>query len=542
MAIPINQLHFIKNTQRQIRKSKQLSLYAFLGIFLVLFGIIYYLTSINAFRLFFNTDYREGMVGQPRFLNPIYANENEIDRTITKLLFNSLVRYDYETQSFVGDIAERYEIEEDGKLYRFFIKDDLYFHDGVKLTIDDILFTYEVIQHDNYHGFWKDAFSSVTIEKVNDTELTMRLEAPLASFIEHNTIGIIPKHLFEDVNDALRPDHLFNVSPIGSGTYEYQRKDLFSEETSKIQSIYLTSTSDEAKIKNVRFTFFDTDDELITAYKMGEIDAFGSLNNNYKSELQNWTNYRLYTQTLTQRYYGLFFNLNKTSKIQDITVRQALSHALDKETLLKNLLPNETFTLVDGPIENSSWAYDPEIRKYEYDQEKAKELIAEIPQEELTLTLTYPETGNNQELAELIKKAWEEVGFTINLKGVALYNLRDQVIGPREFEIILLGQEVSHDPDRYAFWHSTQVDYPNLNISQYKDRFTDRSLETARTTTDEAKRIEQYKDFQRYIQNEIPVIMLYQPNYYYFVSHRFADKIEIKAMGIPEERFNSLLY
>ena len=363
----------------------------------------------------------------------------------------------------------------------------------------------------------------------------------MASFIEHNTVGILPKHLFKDANDALKPDHLFNVSPVGAGKFKYYKKELFSDENHKIENLILNNTDNNSQIKRIRFTFYDNEESLLNAFKMREIDSFGSLNSNLQNTLKDWIKKKFIIKPLEQRYYGLFFNLKSDKRINSVEVREAIARSINLDELLKSVFPYEEVVKMNGPIETTSWAYNKEIKTYSFDVEKAKDLIKDIPQEELQFTLTYPETEVNYETAVILQKYLQNIGITIELKSVPLYNLRDTVIGPRNFEILLLGQEVFHDPDRYALWHSTQTDYPNLNISQFKNRFADRALEQARKTSDQEKRTTAYKDFQRYFQNEIPAIMLYQPNYYYFIVNRFADKIPVTQIYTPEDRFNSLL-
>ena len=81
----------------------------------------------------------EGVVGQPRFINPIYAN-SDIDRDLTQLLFAGLMKYD-ENLQVVPDMVENYKIEEDGKVYKFYLKKDIVWQDNTPLTAEDVIFT-----------------------------------------------------------------------------------------------------------------------------------------------------------------------------------------------------------------------------------------------------------------------------------------------------------------------------------------------------------------------------------------------------------------
>ena len=143
--LSISPLNFVNETREQIKKSRFSSIFTVILGILVVVAILYYLTTNYSSSVFHQNELREGIIGQPRFLNPLFSEENEVDRTVTSLVFNGLVKYDFESKSFIGDIAQKYEIQEDGKVYHFYLKDTIYFHDGQKLTIDDVLFTYEVI-------------------------------------------------------------------------------------------------------------------------------------------------------------------------------------------------------------------------------------------------------------------------------------------------------------------------------------------------------------------------------------------------------------
>lgn len=539
---PVSSLKFLNETKGKIKYSRFSAIISLILIVSVAGLIIFYLSQNYASSIFHPAELREGLIGYPRFLNPLFAPENETDRTVCRLIFNSLVKYDFDKKEFVGDLAEKFVIENDSKTYRFYLKDNVYFHDNEKLTIDDILFTYNLIQYENYHGYWKDAFADVKIEKVNDLELTMTLKKPVASFLEHNTVGILPAHYFENFDDALRPDNTFNVSPIGSGKYKYSNKQIRQEnENQEWVSLLLERTEKKVTPQKIRFIFYKDENDLLDAFKMSEIDAFGSLNYSLTQTLKDWQNFELQTHSLSQRYYGLFFNLKSDKLVNDFNLRKALALSFDKNDLLANVFPEDKLTILTGPLEPNSWAYDSKIITYNYDLEQAKTLLASYDSENLKFTFTYPYTETNQKIVTYLVNKWHEIGITIETRPISINQLRDQVLGPRNFEILLLGQETSLDPDRYSLWHSTQVNYPDLNISQIEDRFIDRALENGRKETDLEKRKTAYNDFQRYFQKELPAITLYSPNYYYFVRQRFSDKIKVNYLGTPEDRFNKLL-
>jgi peptide/nickel transport system substrate-binding protein len=98
---------------------------------------------------------------------------------------------------------------------------------------------------------------------------------------------------------------------------------------------------------------------------------------------------------------------------------------------------------------------------------------------------------------------------------------------------------VGADPDLFAFWHSSQVDYPGLNLAQFSDRDADKLLEDARKTTDEAERNNLYKKFQDILITELPAIFLYSPNYDYIINNQVKG-VNMPRIVSPADRFNSL--
>jgi len=126
-----------------------------LFLFLILAFLSFVFLSFNFY--FKNTEikpatngtYVEGIVGQPRFINPIYAPLNDVDRDLTEILFSGLIKYDKEGK-IIKDLANNFEIKEAGKIYEFSLRDNVFWSDGKKLTADDIVFTVETIQNPDY--------------------------------------------------------------------------------------------------------------------------------------------------------------------------------------------------------------------------------------------------------------------------------------------------------------------------------------------------------------------------------------------------------
>jgi peptide/nickel transport system substrate-binding protein len=160
----------------------------------------------------------EGVIGSARFINPILAISDS-DRDLTTLIYSGLMR-SMPDGSIIPDLAESYQISDDGKTYTFILKDDLTFHDGTSVTTDDIEFTIAKIQENAIKSPKRPNWDGVIIEKINSKEIKFHLRQPYAPFLENTTVGIVPKYLWKDVQADEFPLSLFNFEPIGSGPYK----------------------------------------------------------------------------------------------------------------------------------------------------------------------------------------------------------------------------------------------------------------------------------------------------------------------------------
>ena len=171
------------------------------------FAVLFFLSFFFIVRSFYfkNTEikpafggtYIEGVIEEPRFINPIYL-ESDIDKDLTEIIFSGLLKYN-ENMEIVPDLAERYEIEEDGRVYRFRLKENLVWQNSQPLTAEDVVFTIKTIQNPDYKSHFRPNFLGIEVKTISDLEIEFRLKKPYSSFLENLTIKIMPKHIWQDV-------------------------------------------------------------------------------------------------------------------------------------------------------------------------------------------------------------------------------------------------------------------------------------------------------------------------------------------------------
>ena len=135
----------------------------------------------------------EGIIGTPRFINPILAN-SMVDKDLVSLIYSGLMRKNSDGK-LIPDLAEKYEISKDGLTYTFTLKDNIYFQDEKPVTVDDVIFTINKIKDPIIKNSKKGNWDGVSIEKVNKKTIKFVLKQPYAFFLNNTTLGIMPAYL-----------------------------------------------------------------------------------------------------------------------------------------------------------------------------------------------------------------------------------------------------------------------------------------------------------------------------------------------------------
>ena len=534
-------------------------------------------------------EYFEALVGAPKYINPLYASLNDVDSDISRLVFSSLMKHDNEGK-LAADLAESYEMSEDGKTYTFKIKKDVKWHNGTNLTVDDIIFTFHAIKDPQYKSPLRSGFSGVDIERVDDETVKFTLAESYAPFLDLMTFGIMPQDLWYQVSPQGAGLAELNLKPIGSGPYKF--KSLTKDKFGQIKSYSLVINNNHYErapyISGLTFKFFGNFEEAISAFNEGMVDGVSYVPKQLKDNLNAKNSINFYKLNLPQ-LTAIFFNQKKNVNLADARVRQALAFAINKDEIIKNALRGDVEN-VTGPILNDNFAYDPDIKKYDYNKETAGKLlddagwkIVEITEQDLidiekkraedeeaeisgseeekvalgaghwrskkddkakdgkflVIKLTTVSTDENIQVAENIKKNWEELGVKVVLDVIPGGQIQPDVIRPRNFEALFYGQVVGSDPDSYAFWHSSQAGSAGVNISDYSNKEVDQLLEDARLTSDIGQRKEKYKKFQQIVAEEVPAIFMYSPTYTY-IQNKKIKGFDVKKVQSPFDRFSNI--
>ena len=494
--------------------------------------------------------YVEGLVGVPQYINPILSQFNQVDRDLVALVFNGLSKTNDEGQ-IVDDLAKDHEISEDGLTYTFHLRSNVRWHDGEPLKPDDVVFTIQAIQDPDFQGvpylaeLWKD----VKVEKIDDWTVQFTLPEPFTPFIDYTTIGILPKHLLEDVPAAQLTKHSFNLHPIGTGPFAV--KEMTAESALlQVSSQPWRSTPYLAQIK---FKFYPSYEAAFHAYDRGLIEGIPGI----RPQDIDWTQPReslqLFT-TMISGYSVIYVNQHNpgASFLQNKNIRQALLYGLDRQKLINDILHGQGI-VAHSPILPNSWAYDPRVKTYPYDPQQAKQLLEEEGwvdtngdgiRDKEGQTLQFALLGSNdpqrQQILEEISRQWAEIGVKAQPQTAGVSGLVRDFLRPRHFDTILTEwTELPPDPDPYPMWHSTQVNEDGQNYSDFVDREADEYMEEARRTTDTTRRGALYESFQEVFAEEVPALLLSYPTYNYAVD-RLVHGVQLGPLQSPSDRFRTV--
>lgn len=350
------------------------------SLFLFVFAVSFLFLLINFY--FENTEIQpaqggifiEGVVGRPRFINPIFAPTNDVDRDLTEFIFSGLMKYNSKGE-IVPDLTENYEILENGKVWEISLKENLAWSDSQPLTSDDAVFTFETIQNADTKSPLRSNWVGVKVEKISDFKIRLTLKNPYSSFLENLTLKIIPKHIWGNTPPQDFPLSFSNLQPVGSGPYKL--KNLMQDKEGKIVSLILGRNpyyyGATPNIQEISFHFFDNENDLIKSCQRGEIKGCtpGSSKN------LSLSGFNLYSLSLP-RYFAVFLNPsppNGGSKIlADEIVRQALNYGTNKEEIVAQVL-EERGEIVDSPILPEIYGFKAPSKIYNFDLEKAKTLL-----------------------------------------------------------------------------------------------------------------------------------------------------------------------
>lgn len=498
--------------------------------------------------------YTEGIVSRNGIqnINPLFVDYNDADREISALVFSGLMKYDPEKKAIVDDMAAL-SVNEDKTEYTLTLREGLRWHDGKPVTMDDVYFTFhDIVMDPSFkNGILKINFSGVKIEQVDERVIRFTLEKPNVFFITNLTVGILPKHILVGVDPYDLFQSPFNKFPVGTGPYMITNS-VKAFPDGRMQVVLNRNPyyyGEPSEIEKIRLVTYPTMDDLLE--EVNVVNGVVKVSGKYILDFENNDRFKLIPYELFQ-YTAVFMNMESTL-LKDKDVRLAMSKLVDKDALLKNSADK---IRVDTPLmslNQNDWEYEADREEaikileedgFKYGVDDVEHLGIRYGKDERALELDliarYYEEGSAQfedikNTIDFLEKSWESAGFGIKVELLSLEDFNRRVMS-RDYDLLLVGQNLGYNLDTYSYWHSTQAGPTGQNFSNYKSFQADTLIETIRATFDENEKNEKLKSLAEQIKKDVPAVFLYRPKYFYAIDGKISG-LSMDNVVFPSDRY-----
>ena len=477
-------------------------------------------------------------IGDANTLVPILASDSS-SAEICGLVFNGLVRYDKDL-NLEGELAESWEIKEGGLVIIFHLRKNVKWHDGAPFTARDVEFTYKKLIDPAVKTPYSGDFERVkSLDVLDDYTVKVTYKEPFSPGLSSWGMWIMPKHILEkeDLGGTK-----FSRAPVGTGPYKFKQ-------WKTGEKIVLASNHDyyEGRPYIDRYIYRIIPDQagIFLELQTQGADQVGLTPLQYARQTDT-PFFKKYYRKYKYPAFGytyLAFNL-KDPRFADRRVRTAIDYAIDKEEMIKGVLLG-LGRASTGPFPPESWAYDKEVKPLPYDPRTAKELLRQAGWQDtdadgwldkdgkiFQFTLMTNQGNDPRRMtAEIIQRRLKEIGIKVEIRILEWATFLTEFIDKRKFEAIVLGWNLSRDPDNYDIWHSSKQKQGEFNFVGYENKEVDGLLEEGRREFGQEKRKEIYNKIHRLIFEDHPYIFLYVPDALPIVHSRFKG-IEPAPAGI----------
>ena len=447
----------------------------------------------------------------PGSLNPAITTGGPI-HTVTDQIFNGLVGLDDELNP-VPELAESWEISDDGTVYTFKLREGVTWHDGEPFTSADVKFSFEeaLLQ---FHSRTKAGLENVieSIETPDELTVVFNLTQPYGPMLQRLDVveaSIIPRHIYEGKEIQNDPA---NLTPVGTGPFRFV-------EYVPGERIVLERNPDYFRagkpyLDQVIFQIIPDAATALLALEQGEVDYLGSVPGSEIERLQ-----AMPELTLVPGFGGSGGSLCQNTLIPDLTeppfdqleVRQAFYHALDRQFILDRVYFGQG-SVSTGPLSSQmQWAYTPDVTEYAHDPARAEELLeaagypAGADGTRLTITFTHP--SNFARLGEVMREQLRAVGINLELESLDTTAAVDKVFVQKDFDLGVASYCNGPDPEigvRRAYISTNIGPIPFSNGAGYVNEEVDALLNEAAAQTDREERAATYAEFQQAIVDDLP--------------------------------------
>ena len=444
----------------------------------------------------------------PSRLNPILATDSSSSE-IAGFLFNGLVKYDKDSSTIIGDLAQKFYFKDNVTLV-FELKKGVKWHDGEEFTAEDVLFTYKTLISPKIVSPYSSGFRFVKDVKVmGKYKIEVIYTKPYFKALETWMMGILPYHILKDEKNLMSAK--FNTNPIGTGAYK-----LTLLEFSK--NIELTAFDDyfegRAKIDTISFHVIADPMTRFLMLKSSALDIGSIEPMAYERQLGKdfFNKFNIYEE-ISHSYTYLGFNL-RLEKFKNPKIREALSLGIDREEIV-NILFFSHAKVCTGPFLPGTSAFNEKVKVPKQNLMKAKALLKEVGYSKENPFSFEIVTSNSSPVrpyaAQIIQHQLKKIGVKVSIRVMEWQAFLNMVVFPHNFDTVLLGWGLSSTPDPYMFWHTDSDRKGGFNLVGYNNPIMDKMIEESQTMIDRKKLALVWKKMFQIVTDDNPYLFLYIP-------------------------------
>jgi peptide/nickel transport system substrate-binding protein len=455
-----------------------------------------------------------------------------------ELAFNGLVAINPDYTP-VPDLAEKWDNPDD-KTWVFHLRQGVKFHDGSDFTASDVKFTYESVLDQAFASPFRAFYLSVDkVEATDKNTVTFTLKTPFAPFLSYMDLAIVPQAAVQKLGAD------FGTKPVGTGPFKVDRWTTGDTiELSANDSFF----GGRPNLDRVRVKVVPDNSGRVVGLESGDLDFVQSpVSPQDVSRVQSAAKLKV-DRTPAAGY--TYVNLNCADPIlADKKVRQALSHLINKQQIIDTIYKG-IGKPANGPIVPGMWAYSADVPSYDYNPDKAKQLLEEAgwkaaadgmrskDGQKLSLTVrTHSEDPDRKQLIQVLQSEFQKVGIDATTSTVE-FPAFFQDMQDGKYQVGVIGWLNLSDPDRATFRQFT-VD-GTANYGKYKNDQVDKLLKDARSTLDQSRAKTLYADAVRQIVDDAPYIFvqyqeyiaMYSPKLQGYVVNPVANWLSFKSVSL----------
>ncbi|HSI66254.1 MAG TPA: ABC transporter substrate-binding protein [Planococcus sp. (in: firmicutes)] len=457
-----------------------------------------------------------GRGGDSVSLDPISVTDGESFK-VTKNIFDTLINFGEQDTEIEEGLAESWEASEDGLSYVFTLREGVTFHDGTDFNAEAVVANFDrwaggdaeqfPYYGSMFGGFGDDEGHVIdSVEATGDYEVTFTLNRPQAPFLKNiamSPFGIASPTALEEAGDT------FGDNPVGTGPFQFvswNRNDTVTIE--KFDDYYI---EDEPKVDQVIFRAIPDNSARLNALLSGEIDLADGITPSDAGTIEGDDNLQLFERpSMNVGYLGL---TNTREPFDDPLVRQAMNHAIDKQAIIDGFFEGRAEP-AKNPIPPVFAAYNDDIEEYDYNPERARELLEEaglpdgFEMELWAMPVPRPYMPDGQKVAEAIQSNLADVGITAEIVSYEWATYLERAAAG-EADAFLLGWTGDNgDADNFIYVLLDQDNIGSNNYTYYENQDLHDLLIAAQTEVDEDVRNDLYMQAQEIVHDDAPWVPL----------------------------------